>query len=284
MKKLFLLAAVTLFSIGAWAQSSADKLGWQLAVHSYSYRKFSIFDAIDKTAALGVKYMSVSGHVLIGTNSLTTIDLSDKDMEAIKTKMIADGIHWPFVNIGVVDLSADEAKSRKVFEFAKKWGIDTLVAEPPLNSWDTIEKLCKEYNIKVAIHEHSQQVHSTYWNPDTLLATIKDRTSLIGACPDIGHWEESGLDTLNCLKKLDGRIICLHFKDNNVMGQKGHNVPWGTGVGNPKAWMEELKRQNFHGVFGIEYEYHENSPDSDMAECVKFFNKTCDEIVTEAKN
>ena len=59
MKKLFLLAAITLFSTGAWAQtpsdtSSADKLGWQLAVHSYSYRKFSIYDAIDKTAALGV--------------------------------------------------------------------------------------------------------------------------------------------------------------------------------------------------------------------------------------
>jgi sugar phosphate isomerase/epimerase len=68
------------------------------------------------------------------------------------------------------------------------------------------------------------------------------------------------------------------------MGQKGHNVPWGTGVGNPKAWMEELKRQNFHGAFCIEYEYNENNPDPDMAECVKFFNKACDEIVAEAKN
>jgi L-ribulose-5-phosphate 3-epimerase len=287
MKKSLLLAAVALFSIGARAQtpadtSSADKLGWQLAVHSYSYRKFSIFDAIDKTAALGVKYMSISGHVLIGTNSFLTINLSDKDMEAIKAKMISDGIHWPFVNIGVVELSADEARSRKVFAFAKKWGIDTLVAEPPLDSWDTVEKLCKEYDIKVAIHEHSQG-HSIYWNPDTVLDAVKDRTSLIGACPDIGHWEESGLDPLAGLKKLEGRIICLHFKDNNELGQKGHNVPWGTGVGNPKAWMEELKRQNFHGVFGIEYEYHENSPDADMAECVKFFNQTCDELVAADK-
>ena len=78
MKKSLLLAAVALFSIGAWAQSSADKLGWQLAVHSYSYRKFSIFDAIDKTAALGVKYMSISGSAILdGTNRLTTVDLTD---------------------------------------------------------------------------------------------------------------------------------------------------------------------------------------------------------------
>jgi sugar phosphate isomerase/epimerase len=288
VRKLFLLAAIILFSAGARAQtpsdtSSTDKLGWQLAVHSYSYRKFSIFDAIDKTAALGVKYMSVSGHVRIGTNNLTTIDLPDEDMEAIKARMIADGIHWPFVNIGVVELSTNEAKSRKVFEFAKKWSIDTLVAEPPTNSWDLIDKLCKEYNIKVAIHEHSQG-HSIYWNPDTVLAAVANRTPLMGACADIGHWEESGLDPLNCLKKLDGRVICLHFKDNNEMGQKGHNVPWGTGVGNPRAWMEELKRQNFHGVFGIEYEYHEDNPDPDMAECVKFFNKACDEIVAASKN
>jgi sugar phosphate isomerase/epimerase len=287
MKKLFLFAIGILLATGAWAQvsttntSSADKLGWQLSVHSYSYRKFSIFDAIDQTAALGVKYMSVSGHVMIGGNSLSTIDLPDQDMEAIKAKMIADGIHWPFVNIGVVDLST-EAKSRKVFEFAKKWGINTLVAEPPTNSWDTVDKLCKEYDIKVAIHEHSEG-HSIYWNPDTVLAAVANRTPLMGACGDIGHWEESGLDPLDCLKKLEGHIICLHFKDNNEMGQKGHNVPWGTGVGNPRAWMEELKRQRFHGVFGIEYEYHENNPDADMAECVKFFNKTCDEIVAADK-
>jgi sugar phosphate isomerase/epimerase len=280
MKKLFLMAVAILFSVSAWAQSSADKLGWQLAVHSYSYRDFSIFDAIDRTAALGVKYMSISGHVRIGTNNLTTINLPDKDMEAIKEKMIADGIHWPFVNIGVVQLSADEAASRKVFEFAKKWDIHTLVAEPPLDAWDTVEKLCKEYDIQVAIHDHSQG-HSIYWNPDTVLNVIKDRTPLIGACPDIGHWEESGLDPLEGLKKLHGRIICLHFKDNNELGQNGHNVPWGTGIGNPKAWLEELKRQKFHGAICIEYEYHDKNPDPDMAGCVKFFNKACDEIVAE---
>jgi sugar phosphate isomerase/epimerase len=285
MKKLFLFAIGILLATGACVHvpttniSSADKLGWQLSVHSYSYRKFSIFEAIDQTAALGVKYMSVSGHVMIGASNLTTIDLPDRDMEAIKARMIADGIHWPFVNIGVVDLSTEE-KSRKVFEFAKKWDIHTLVAEPPLDALDTIEKLCKEYNIQVAIHEHAQG-HSIYWNPDTVLAAVKDRTPLMGACGDIGHWIESGLDPVECVKKLQGRIICLHFKDNNVIGPTGHNVPWGTGVGKTRQLMEELKRQNFHGSFGIEYEYHENNPTPDIAQCVKFFNQTCDELVTE---
>src|SRR5208282_2399909 len=198
MKKLILIAAGILFSIGAWAQSpaagttSADQLGWQLAVHSYTFQKFSIFDAIDKTAALGVKYMGISGSVLLeGTNRLTTVDLTDPQRAAIDRKLKADGF-GDFVNIGVVQLPADEAKCRKVFEFARSWGIGVLVAEPPTNALDIIEKLCKEYNIKVAIHDHPQG-HSIYWNPDAVLAAIKGRTPLMGACADVGHWMRSGL-------------------------------------------------------------------------------------------
>jgi sugar phosphate isomerase/epimerase len=283
MKKLLSLTLGVCFGCGAWAQSptdttSADKLGWQLAVHSYSFQKFSIFDAIDKSAAVGVKYMSISGSVILeGTNKLTTVTLSDAQREAIDQKLKADGF-GNFVNIGVVQLPADEAKSRKVFEFAKKWGINILVSEPETNALDTVEKLCKEYNIKVAIHDHPKG-HSIYWNPDAVLAAIKGRTPLMGACADVGHWMRSGLDPVECLKKLDGHIICLHFKDLNEMGPKAHDVPWGTGVGRVKEMMAELKRQNFHGAFCVEYEYHWENSSPEIAQCVKFFNATCDELV-----
>jgi sugar phosphate isomerase/epimerase len=284
MKKLFLCALGILFSIGAHAQvstndtHSADQLGWQLAVHSYTFKNFTIFDAIDKTAALGVKYMSISGSVMLdGTNRLTTVDLSAAQRERIDQKLHADGF-GNFVNIGVVQLPADEAKCRKVFEFAKKWGIGILVAEPPTNALDIVEKLCIQYNIKVAIHDHPKG-HSIYWNPDSVLAAIKGRTPLMGACADVGHWIRSGLDPLECIKKLDGHIIALHFKDLNEYGMNAHDVPWGTGVGKTKQIMEELKRQHFHGAFCVEYEYHWENSSPEIAQCVKFFNATCDELV-----
>ena len=151
MKKIILLATAALLSVGTQAQpsaistSSADKLGWQLAVHSYTFRKFPIYEAIDKTAALGIHYMSISGSVSFdGSNSISTPTLSDQQMQGILDKLKADGLYPKFVNTGVVQLSPDEAKSRKVFEFAKKYGIDTLVAEPATNALDTVEKLCKE--------------------------------------------------------------------------------------------------------------------------------------------
>ena len=184
MKKLslFTVASLTCACVlaqdSAKASSAADKLGWQMAIHAYTFRKFSIFECIDKTAALGLKYMSLSGSVsLDGSNSVTTVNLSDKDAEAIQKAVAAKGLK--LVNIGVVKLPPDEAESRKVFEFAKKMGIDTLVAEPEAAALDTVEKLCKEYNIKVAIHDHPKPSH--YWNPDTVLEAVKGRTPLMGA-------------------------------------------------------------------------------------------------------
>jgi len=285
MKKLFLASIAIGLSFSVWAQAkvdtaSADKLGWQLAIHSYTFQKFPINEAIDKSAALGVKYMSISGSVMLDNKTkFPTTSLTDDQRAAIDAKLKADGF-GNFVNIGVVQLSADEAKSRPVFEFAKKWGINILVSEPPTNALDTVEKLCKEYNIKVAIHEHPKG-HSIYWNPDSVLAAIKGRTPLMGACADVGHWVRSGLNPVECLKKLDGHIICLHFKDLNEYGPNAHDVPWGTGISNAKGMMEELKRQHFHGAFCVEYEYHWDNSSPEIAQCVQFFNKTCDDLVAE---
>jgi sugar phosphate isomerase/epimerase len=289
-----LVGTCVLTQDAAKAASAADQLGWQMSIHAYTFRKFSIFECIDKTAALGLKHMSLSGSVsLNGTNSVTTVQLSDKDAEAIKQAATDKGIK--LVNIGVVTLPPDEAKSRKVFEFAKKMGIDTLVAEPEPAALDTVEKLCKEYNIKVAIHNHPKPNH--YWSPETVLEAVNGRTPLMGACADTGHWLRSGLDPVECLKKLEGRVITLHFKDlvpdepkaeakAPATGKKKkqseskamHDVPWGTGEGNVKAQMAELKRQRFHGAFGVEYEYHWDNSFPEVAECVKFFNATCEEL------
>ena len=303
MKKLSLLTVAVLVGTCVLAQEAAntsraaDKLGWQMAIHAYTFRKFSIFECIDKTAALGLKYMSLSGSVsLDGSNSVTTVNLADKDARAIQKAAAAKGLK--LVNIGVVKLPPDEAQSRKVFEFAKKMGIDTLVAEPETAALDTVEKLCKEYNIKVAFHNHPKP--SFYWNPDTVLAAVKGRTPLMGSCADTGHWLRSGLDPVECLKKLEGRVICLHFKDlvatdakvqdtAAATGKKKkkseakpmHDVPWGTGVAGSKALMTELKRQKFQGAFCVEYEYHWTNSVPEIAKCAQFFNATCAELASE---
>jgi sugar phosphate isomerase/epimerase len=293
MKTFLLLAAALLFMARAsvLAETPAEQLGWKLAIHSYTFQKFSIFDAIDKTADLGVKYMSISGTVnLVDAGGKIakkpTITLSDQEFAAITTHLKEKGIDPVFVNMGVVKPVLDEAESRKIFEAARRMGIDTLVAEPETHHnmeelgpvMDVVEKLAKEYNIKVAIHNHPGP-DSFYWNPDTVLAAVQGRSPLLGACADVGHWVRSRLDPVECLRKLEGRVITLHFKDLNEAGPRGHDVPWGTGVGNVKGMLAELKRQHFKGYFCVEYENNWENSSPEIAESVKFFNDACAELV-----
>lgn len=293
MKSLLVIAAALAFVLPASAQnqSAADQLGWTLAVHSYTFQKFSIFDAIDKTAAIGVKHMSISGSVnLVGADGKiaksSTAGISDRDAAAIKVRLKEKGIDPTFVNMGVVKPGIDEAESRKIFEGAKRLGIKVLVAEPEVHGkmeelgpvMDVVEKLAKEYNIKVAIHNHPG-LNNFYWQPETVLASVKGRSPLLGACADVGHWVRSGLDPVECLKKLEGRVITLHFKDLNEPGLKAHDLPWGTGISNAKGMLAELKRQKFKGAICVEYEHNWETSSPEIAESAKWFKATCAELV-----
>ena len=104
-------------------------------------------------------------------------------------------------------------------------GIKTLVSEPAEDAFDTLDKLCEEYGINVAIHNHPKP--SIYWDPDTVLKVCKGRSKRIGACADTGHWARSGFDPIECIKKLEGRIISFHLKDLNKKAADAHDVPWG---------------------------------------------------------
>lgn len=284
MKKSICSLMITFLAAcaGAEENAAAEKLGWQLAVHAYTFKEFPIAEAIDKTAGLGLKYMSLSGSVnLDGTKLVPTQGISAEDLGTIKQKLSGAGIA-KVVNWGVVKLPPDEAKCREVFEFAKRIGTEILVSEPEPAALDIIEKLCKEFRMKVAIHNHPRREKDPaykVWDPDYVMSLLKDRDPCIGACADTGHWVRSGLDPVACLKKLEGRIICLHFKDLNEKGNpKAHDVPWGTGVSNAKGQMAELRRQGFRGAFCIEYEHNWKDSLSEIAQCVKFFNGTCAEL------
>jgi sugar phosphate isomerase/epimerase len=254
--------------------SPADQLGWQMAIHDRTFQKFTLFEGMDKTVTLGLKYFSLPANIrLEGTNSVGIVNLSDQQIESIKKQAEARGL--TLVN-AYVPLPANEANCRKSFEFARKMGIGILVGEPSPGALDTVEKLCKEYNIRVAIHDHPKP--SQYWNPQAVLEAIKGRSPLLGACADTGHWIRSGLDPVECLRTLQGHVSCLHFKDLNEESRNAHDVPWGTGVGQCKAMMAELKRQGFHGAFCVEYEYNWENSTPEIAQCVEFFNKTCSDL------
>jgi sugar phosphate isomerase/epimerase len=92
----------------------------------------------------------------------------------------------------------------------------------------------------------------------------------------------SGLIPVECLKKLEGRIISFHLKDLNQMGG-GHDVPWGTGKADMKAILTEILRQGVKAVFSIEYEHNWDNSVPEIAQCVEYFDKTAAELAAKKK-
>jgi len=256
---------------------NAEKLGWRLGMQAYTFNRFTFYEAIERTASVGLRYIEAyPGQRLSKTkeNVRTNPDMSAADKKEMLQRLDDAGIK--LVNFGVVGLPNDEAKCRRVFDFAKEMGIETIVSEPPFDAFDIIEKLCDEYQINVAIHNHPKP--SRYWNPDTVLKVCKGRSKRIGACADTGHWMRSGLDPVEQVKKLEGRIISFHFKDLNKYGRGAHDVPWGTGKANVKAILSEVHRQGLKAVFSIEYEHNWLNSLPEIAQCVKYFDKVACEL------
>ena len=252
--------------------------GWHLGVQIYSFKEYTFYEGLDKTAALGITWIEgYPGQILSRENPDIKFDhhLPAEYREQVKAQLRSRGLK--LINYGVVGLSNNESECRDVFDFAKDMGIKTIVSEPPDDAWDLIDRLCQEYDINVAIHNHPNPSH--YWNPDKVLEVSKGRSKYIGACADIGHWMRSGINPLEALKKLEGRLISLHFGDLNEFGNKeAHDVPWGTGVGELESILQELHRQGFKGVFSAEYEYHWTTSVPELQESFKFFDKIAAKI------
>jgi sugar phosphate isomerase/epimerase len=255
---------------------TAEKLGWRLGCQAYSFNQFTFFEALDKTASLGLRCIEMyPGQKLSKEKPQVTVGhgMSSEARAEVKKKLKATGIK--LVCYGVVGLSKDKAASRQVFEFAKEMGIEVIVSEPPENAFDTIEKLADEFGISVALHNHPKP--SPYWDPDAVLKACRGRSKRIGACADTGHWMRSGVNPVKALQKLEGRIVSFHFKDLNQYGA-GHDVPWGTGKGDVKAILAEIHRQGIKAPFSIEYEHNWLNSLPEIAQCVDYFEKVAREL------
>ena len=277
MKFLFL----PIFALAVVASTQAappfpDELkvgGFVVGCQAYTFNRFSVFEAIDKTASTGAKVIEFyPGQKLSPEQPDVKFshDAPPEVWEKVKAKLKEKNI-TP-VAYGVVGLSKDEAASRKVFEFAKSFGIRVINTES-VEAIDTFEKLVKEYDIKVGFHDHPKRPDNPdyrMWDPNYILEVCKDRDPRIGSCADIGHWVRSGLKPIDCVKILKGRVVSSHMKDLHAPLPSGHDVHWGEGVSGVKELLDEYKAQGFVGPISVEYEYNWDQNVEDAKACIAF--------------
>jgi sugar phosphate isomerase/epimerase len=248
--------------------------GFAVGAQAYSFNRFTAFEAIEKTAQAGGRVIEFyPGQRLSQEDPDLRVHhaMSDAQIEKLKEKLKHHDILA--VNYGVVGLPNNEEECRKVFDFAKKMGLRAVTSEAGEEAMDLIEKLVKEYDIMLAIHNHpSRQNDPRYrhWDPNYVLSLVKGRDRRMGACADTGHWVRSGIKPVEALKILEGRIISSHLKDLHEFSRGGHDVPFGMGVSDIPGILDELKRQGFDGNISIEYEFNWDHSVPDIAQCVGF--------------
>jgi sugar phosphate isomerase/epimerase len=257
--------------------SVAENLNWKLSMQSYTFHLFTVPEALDKTSELGLNYIEIYPGQRMGPefgDALFGYNMSTENKEQLK--QLAESKDVKIISTGVWTAGRDEWA--QIFSFAKDMDIEFISAEPARDDWDVVEKLAEEYGIKVAVHNHPNE--NSYWKPEILLEHIGDRSSLLGSSADVGHYKRMDIDPIAALKKLEGRIIALHFKDIKPEGsdEKLEDVVWGTGILNVKGMLEELKKQSFEGYFTIEYEANWENNLPQIKESIDYYNQCVEEI------
>lgn len=279
-KTLFtaLVIVTILISYSCGGNTSANvNRDWKLSMQSYTFHLFTVPEALNKTAELGLNYIEIYPGQRMGPefdDAVFGYDLTSEQQDQLKELAASKDIK--IISTGVWTANRDEWE--QIFPFAENMELEFISAEPAREDWDIVESLAKKYNIKVAVHNHPNE--NSYWNPEILLDYIGDRSTLLGSCADVGHYKRMNVDPIPALRELEGRIISLHFKDITPEGDENtyEDVVWGTGVLNVKEILEELKRQNFKGYFTIEYEANWENNLPEIKESIDYFNKTTEEI------
>ena len=253
-----------------------EKLGWRIGVEAYTFHKYTFFETIEKTAELGLPYIGgLCSMQKVSKDMPKNFDqnLTDDELRQIRMKMESAGVRM--LTYYARNIPTDEAACRKLFEFGNKMGVETIVGEPKTEQLDLLDKLANEYGINIAIHNHDQGISPIYWRPENVLKACAGRSQRIGACPDLGYWLRSGIDPIEAIRLLKDRILVVHMHDLHESGGKGHDVPWGTGIGKSGECFRELHRLGVKPtMIGIEYanDWMESMPK--IAKSIEFFNET----------
>jgi len=240
--------------------SAGSTAGFKLGVQMWTFKEFSFSDALNKVDSSGIKNIEAFfGQKLGGgMKGFFGTEMSKATRDTLKLLLQKKGIRA--IAMGVIG-PKNKAEWIKSFELAKDFGLSYITAEPIKTQWDMVDSLAGAYGIPVAIHDHPKP--NMYWSPDSVLAAIQGHPH-IGSCADIGHWTRNGLNPVDCLRKLQGHIIGVHFKDvvqfNNPLA---NDTLVSKGVIDFPAVLTELKRQNFNGMLSIEHEsnWYHNLPD-----------------------
>ena len=154
----------------------------------------------------------------------------------------------------------NDATIRGKFEYCKRAGISVIVAgDPTPETLPNIEKYVKEYNIRIAIHNHGPE-DKLFPSPLDVLKSIRKMDPRIGCCIDVGHTVRAGTDLVEAIHEVGPRLFNVHVKDLTSFKSKESQVAVGDGIMPIREMFAALIATRYKGFVDLEYEIHADDP------------------------
>lgn len=246
------VAAATAVPFSALADPTPNEAPIRLGLASYTFRNFSRAQLIAFMKQLNVSDLNakdVKDHLPMDPQAE---DAALSDYKAAGIKLHAAGaIYFP---------KDEDADIRSKFEYCKRAGIGVIVAgDPTPQNLPHIEKFAKEYDIRIAIHNHGPE--DKLWpSPLDILKDIKTMDPRIGCCIDVGHTVRAGTDVVQAIHAVGPRLFNVHMKDLTDFQQKDSQVAVGDGKMPVPEIFQALIGIKYQGFVDLEYEVHADDP------------------------
>ncbi len=232
---------------------------FELALASYTLRKFDLDQTLAMTKRVGLKNICFKSMHL-------ELDSTPAQIEATVAKVKAAGLR--LYGGGVISMK-NEGQVNQAFDYAKAAGMTVIIASPSLEMLPLVDKKVRQYDIKVAIHNHGPG-DETYPTPSAVYKHIKNLDKRIGMCHDIGHTKRVGgnpiIETVECADRLHD----VHIKDVSSATAKGSAVEIGRGVIYIPQFLLTLVKIRYAGMVSFEYEKDADDPLAGLAESVGY--------------
>jgi len=237
---------------GATSTNAAEDI--RLAVASYSLRGFQRDLAIKMIKELNIRSVSVKEFHLPYRDTPEQLAAGRKRFEEAGIDVVSGGV--------IYLMKDDDSDMRYYFNYAKACGMPLMIIMPTAQTMPRVERFVKEYDIRVAIHNHGPE-DKNFPTPESALKVVKEMDPRCGICIDAGHTARAGSDVVEAIHAAGPRLFDMHIKDLRTIA-KGDGCPVGEGVLPIVGIFKELKKMNYKGTVSLEYEVEEDNPFTGM--------------------
>jgi len=255
-------AATALPSFGEPRAETGKPSPFRLGMCSYTFRNFTRAQMIPM-----LKQLNITG--LNAKNAKDHLPVDPDQEAAAVADYKANGIHLHAA--GAIYFSkGDETNVRAQFDYVKRAGIPVIVAgDPTPETLPRIEQFAKQYDIRIAIHNHGPE--DKLWpSPLDILKDIRNLDPRIGCCIDVGHTVRAGTDVVEAIHKVGPRLYNMHIKDLASFTDKESQVAVGAGKMPVREIFQALAAIGYKGFVDLEYEIKADDPMPGVIESIAY--------------